>query len=137
MPPASEGELPVGVWARGAQRHLKPLVESVRRLEKALATTAVVENGPVAELASEVFAAIEVLVEWIGASQAPEPLRTAEGELAAAAGVYRNAASLFMSLPGADTEQRVARLSACSNMLSQGDHHVGVFDGEVRRAAEG
>jgi hypothetical protein len=136
VPPTPECELPIHDWAGSAQKHLKPLVTAVKGLEKALAARAVIENGPVAELASEVSTAIDALVGWLGRSEPPEQLRTAEGELAAAAGVYRNAASLFRSLPGADTEQRVARLSACSNMLNQGDHHVEVFCAELRRTAE-
>jgi hypothetical protein len=135
--PAPECELSNADWAGNAQKHLKPLVRAVTGLEKALAATAVIESGPVAALASEVFAAIDALMVFLGETEAPEPLRTAEGELGAAAGVYRNAASLFRSLPGTDTEQRAARLSACSIMLSQGDHHVEVFDSEVRRTSEG
>ena len=102
-------------------------------MEKALAAGAVGDDAPVAEMVSEVISAIARLLTWLQAREAPESLRIAEGELGAAAGVYRNAASLFRSLPTSDAaDQEAARLVAWSNTLSQGNEHVERFFAEVR-----
>ena len=127
--PDSEIEQSIVVWVKAAQNHLAPLTGAVAGMEKALAAGAVGDDAPVAE----VVVAIAGLLNWLGACEVPEPLRIAEGELRAATGVYRNAASLFRSLPASDAaHQEAARLAAWSNALSQGDEHVERFYAEVR-----
>lgn len=132
MRPGPKGEGTVEGWLIAAQSHLAPLIGAVAELKRALAVEGLNASGLAAELGSNVVAAGDALLKWLGRSEAPEPLRTAEGELAAAAGVYRNAASLFRSLPDADSEHRAARLNACTLTLNQGDHHVEAFANTVR-----
>jgi hypothetical protein len=74
-----------------------------------------------------VVSACSKLNGWLAGSHAPRGLAKAEGELGAAAGVYRNAAIAFKSLGEVDGDQREARSNACATLLDQGDHHVGLF----------
>ena len=78
-------------------------------------------------VASEVVIACGSLAGWLSSARAPRGFGKAEGELGAAAGVYRNAAVAFRSLEDADGDQRRARSNACLALLEQGDHHVDIF----------
>jgi hypothetical protein len=84
-------------------------------------------------LADEVVRACLGLTEWLAGDRAPQGLGKAEGELAAAAGVYKNAAFAFRSLGDAEPDQREARTAACATMLDQGDDHVATFAAALLR----
>jgi hypothetical protein len=84
-------------------------------------------SGTAAAAASEVLNACDGLASWLDSSRAPRGFGKAEGELGAAAGVYRNSAIAFRSLPDTDVDQRRARSNACAALLEQGDYHVETF----------
>jgi len=80
-----------------------------------------------AEVASEVVTGCDSLAGWLNTTRVPRGLRKAEGELGAAAGVYRNAAIVYLHLENVDGDRRSARSNACTRLLEQGDYHVETF----------
>jgi hypothetical protein len=119
-------------WAATARQRLRAVTTSVDRLRQSFASgvPGVEEATAVAE---DVIGACAALTEWLGGAHAPRGLGKAEGELAAAAGVYKNAAFAFRSLEDADPDQHEAREVACATMLEQGDEHVEVFAATLLR----
>jgi hypothetical protein len=111
-------------WAECAQERLEALTDAVGDLRVAFDTPDASEAASGARLKSAVTDACFAITEWLNSSHAPRGLRKAEGELAATAGVYRNAAVAFGSLSDAESDQFEARYKACAKLLQQGDHHV-------------
>jgi hypothetical protein len=79
------------------------------------------------DLAEKLTAACDGVVEWLHTSPAPKGFESAEAELYAAAGVYRNAAVAFRRLAEATGEPDDVLVRACEALLRQGDHHVIAF----------
>lgn len=119
-------------WADDARDQLRALTVAVAQLRESIetaSTPATQREG----LAAAVNDACAVLTQWLHSTRAPRGLRKAEGELGATAGVYRNAAVAFGSLNNADPNQFEARYQAYSKLLLQGDHHIEVFFGLLRK----
>ena len=115
-------------WASAAKEHLATLSDAVERLRGVFETGPETPPETVSAVASHVITACSGISAWLSSSHAPTGLRKAEGELGAAAGVYRNAAVALRSLTGADDlGQRQVRSTACAALLDQGDHHVETF----------
>jgi hypothetical protein len=119
-------------WAEGAQQRLLVLTDAVTALRGPFESGSSEGVEPKDGVDADVVAAAAALTQWLGACRAPRGLGKAEAELAAIAGVYRNAAIAYGSLSDADPEQRSARLAACARLLQQGDHHVEIFVARLR-----
>jgi hypothetical protein len=119
-------------WAATARERLRVVSTAVDRLRLSFASGApgVDETAAVAD---EVIGACAELTDWLRCARAPGGLGKAEGELAAAAGVYKNAAFAFRSLDDAGPDQLDARAVACATMLDQGDDHVESFTATLVR----
>ena len=123
-------------WAASAEERLAVVTAAVERLRKVFE---MVWSAPAgwperempfdtsAEIESEVITNCSSLIEWLSSTRIPKGLAKAERELAAAAGVYLDAAVAYRSLVDADEYQRQARSNACATLLEQGDHHVETF----------
>jgi hypothetical protein len=114
-------------WASTAKERLTPVTETVAHLRKEFEMESDMPPETATAIASELISACGSLSGWLGSSRAPRGFGKAEGQLGAAAGVYRNAAVAFRSLADADTDQRQVRSNACATLLEQGDHHVETF----------
>ena len=122
-------------WAQDAQGRLARLTDAVSALREAVESGSPIELEPQAdlELASEVVVASNALSEWLDIRRAPKGLGKVEGELAATAGVYRNAAVAYRSLSDVDRDRSAARFVAYVKLLHQGDDHVELFASLLRR----
>jgi hypothetical protein len=127
VPRSPEPEPARREWASLALEYLSALTETVDHLREAFRTESERPSETNEAVASQVVSACGELSSWLRSSHAPRGLAKAGGELGAAAGVYRNAAVAFRSLPDAEGMQRQARSNACATLLEQGDHHVEVF----------
>ena len=127
MPVDAELEAARHRWASAANERLALVTAAVERLRKGYEVERDTPSEASAAVASEVVAACGSLAGWLSSARAPRGFGKAEGELGAAAGVYRNAAVAFRSLEDADGNQRRARSNACLALLEQGDHHVEIF----------
>ncbi len=114
-------------WATTAEEHLNVVTAAVADLRKVLAVDAEMLFDVDADIASKVVVACGSLEGWLGGTRAPRGLAKAEGELGAAAGVYRNAAIVFGKLKDVEGYQRHTRSNACALLLGQGDDHVDAF----------
>ena len=119
-------------WADEARHRIRTVTEAVDRLRKGFGA-APKPGEEDAALAEEVVDRCGGLTEWMAATHAPRGLAKAEGELAAAAGVYKNAAFAFRSLIDAEPDQLEPRAAACATMLEQGDGHVHAFAATLLR----
>ena len=122
-------------WATAAQVQLAIVTDTAAALRKAFEAEQVSEDDRFPELACNMVDACAALIDWLRKAPAPSGLDNAEGELVAAAGVYRNAAFAFRSLIDAEPDQRDTRLGVCATMLNQGDDHVGGFIATLRKKA--
>lgn len=120
-------------WWASAQELLVSVTDAAEILRTAFEGAAEDVPDAVADPASAVIAACNVLTGWVAAAKAPRGLAKARAELGAVAGVYRNAAYAFRHIGAADTETRMARMTACGQLLDQGDHHVDVFASIIAR----
>jgi hypothetical protein len=136
VPSHPESKYARGDWATAAENHLAEVVRAVRPLRRAFEASDEIEAETALGLASPVVEACGRLTAWLSSSRAPRGRSRAEGELAAAAGVYRNAAFAFRSLPEAEAEQLEARSIACATMLQQGQAHVEAFLAAVEGKSE-
>jgi hypothetical protein len=118
-------------WVTAARRRLKLAQRQASSLR--LAFQAGVVGAP--DPASELIVACVDIVEWLHDTPAPAGLETAEAELGAAAGVFRNAAFAFRNLDKGGVERSAARSEACGAMLAQGEHHLEAFLALVKDAA--
>ncbi len=73
-----------------------------------------------AEVASEVVTACGILAEWLSSTRVPRGLGKVEGELGAAAGVYRNAAVILRSLEDVDGYQRAGSVKCLRHVVGTG-----------------
>jgi hypothetical protein len=119
-------------WATAARHRLRAVTTAVGQLRRSFDTGSTGE-AEATLLTDEVVGACLALTEWLAGDRAPRGLGKAEGELAAAAGVYKNAAFTFRSLGDAEPDQREARTAACATMLDQGDEHVEAFAATLLR----
>jgi hypothetical protein len=120
-------------WASTAKERLTPVTEAVTHLRKVFEMEPDTPPETATAIASELITACGSLVGWLRSSHAPRGFGKAEGELGAAAGVYRNAAIAFRSLANADADQRQVRSNACVTLLEQGDNHVETFAGALTK----
>jgi hypothetical protein len=127
VPPSPERELQKRHWADGALERLGALAEAAERLRKAFESGPGIDADQNALLSSSLLGASAALTQWLEISRAPRGLRSAEAEMGATAGVYRNAAVTFSSLADADPDQHAARCAACQKLLDQGEHHLELF----------
>jgi hypothetical protein len=111
-------------WATTAEDRLAIVTDAVERLRKVFE---IAWEIPSAEVASEVVAGCDSLAGWLNSTRVPRGLGKAEGEIGAAAGVYRNAAIVYLNLEDVDGYRRSARSNACARLLEQGDYHVETF----------
>lgn len=127
MPSDAELEAARYRWAAAAKERLALVTAAVERLRDGYDIERDTPYEASTAVASEVVIACGSLAGWLSSARAPRGFGKAEGELGAAAGVYRNAAVAFRSLEDADGDQRRARSNACLALLEQGDHHVDIF----------
>jgi hypothetical protein len=133
MSAAKELDAARHLWVASAQERLAWITEAVGLLRKAFEVTTEEELEPTDDPSERIVAACNALASWLAESKAPKGLGKAEGELAAVAGVYRNAAYAFRNVADADDEARTARMAAGATMLQQGDHHVEAFGAIIAR----
>jgi hypothetical protein len=110
-------------WVITAEDKLAVVTDAVKRLRKVFN---IAWEAP-EEVASEVVTGCDGIVGWLNNTRAPRGLGKADAELGAAAGVYRNAAIVHLSLENADAYRRSARSNAYTRLLEQGDYHVEAF----------
>jgi len=120
-------------WASTAKERLTAVTEAVAHLRRMFEMESDTLPETATAVASELITACGSLSGWLSSSRAPRGFGKAEGQLGAAAGVYRNAAVAFRSLADADTDQRQVRSNACATLLEQGDHHVETFVGALAK----
>ena len=121
---------PPTIASRPSARRSKLCGAAFRRILK-------LSPAAAAAVTTAALSASAALTDWLSRSRAPRGLGTAEAELGASAGVYRNAAFAFRSLTDAEVEQRRARSIVCVTMLEQGDHHVEAFTGALAQKLGG
>jgi hypothetical protein len=114
-------------WAGSAQERLTTLVQAVTILRRAFEGGPGSDLGDVADPSEEVVRSCDQLASWLAGAKAPRGLGKAEGELGAAAGVFRNAAFIYRSLGDAGEEARSARTAAFAKALDAGDDLVRAF----------
>lgn len=114
-------------WTTTAEERLDVVTAAVERLRKVFGIARDMPSEASAEVASEVVTGCDSLTGWLSSTRVPRGLAKAEGELGAAAGVYRNAAVVYRNLGDADGYQRWARSNACAKLLEQGGYHVETF----------
>lgn len=132
-------------WEATARRHALALTRTVHTMGVALEAGRGTgpDPGPWARTsgcAPAVVAACGVVADWLAANPPPPHARWSEAELAAAVGVYRNAAFACRRLVEADPRRRILRSEAGLSLLHQGDEHIARFldhVGERRRPADG
>ena len=114
------------VWATCARARLEAVTVAVGALRSELDALVAGQESRRRHSSDQVISACNTLADWLARSTAPRRLRRADGELGAAAGVYRNAAFVFRSLIdwGQRSEGPVSTLPA---MLRQDDGHVQAF----------
>ena len=114
-------------WVTTAEDRLAVVTDGVERLRKVFNIAREIPSEASAEVASEVVIGCDSLAGWLNSTRVPRGLGKAEGELGAAAGVYRNAAIVYLNLENVDGYRRSARSNACTRLLEQGDYHVETF----------
>jgi hypothetical protein len=114
-------------WTTTAEDRLAVVTAAVERLREVFTVAQQMPSEASAEVASEVVTGCDSLAGWLNSTRVPKGLGKAEGELGAAAGVYRNAAIVYRNLENVDGYQRRARSNACAALLEQGDYHVEAF----------
>jgi len=114
-------------WVTTAEDRLAVVTDAVEHLRKVFNIAREIPSEASADIASEVVTGCDSLAGWLNTTRVPRGLRKAEGELGAAAGVYRNAAIVYLNLENVDGDRRSARSNACTRLLEQGDYHVETF----------
>ena len=120
-------------WATTAEGGLAIVTDAVERLRKVFNIAREIPSEASAEVASEVITGCDSLAGWLNSTGVPRGLGKAEGEIGAAAGVYRNAAIVYLNLENVDEDRRSARSNACTRLLEQGDYHVETFVGALAK----
>jgi len=132
MPSDAQLESDRHQWAAEARARVRGVTEAVDRMRRRFEAPLDPGSGDAA-LADEVVERCSGTTEWMATAHAPRGLAKAEGELAAAAGVYKNAAFAFRSLIDAEPDLLEPRVAACATMLEQGDGHVHAFAATLLR----
>ena len=114
----------MGDYCRGP---LAVVTDAVKRLRKDFNIAREIPSEASVEVASELVTGCDSLSEWLNSTRVPRRLGKAEGELGAAAGVYRNAALVYLSLENVEGYRRSARSNSCTRLLEQGNYHVEMF----------
>ena len=114
-------------WATTAEDRLAVVTDAVKRLRKDFNIAREIPSEASVEVASELVTGCDSLSEWLNSTRVPRRLGKAEGELGAAAGVYRNAALVYLSLENVEGYRRSARSNSCTRLLEQGNYHVEMF----------
>jgi hypothetical protein len=114
-------------WVRTAEDRLAVVTDAVERLRKVFNIAPEIPSEASAEVAAEVVTGCDSLAGWLNSTRVPRGLGKAESEIGAAAGVYRNAAIVYLNLENVDGHRRSARSNACTRLFEQGNYHVERF----------
>lgn len=120
-------------WVITAEDRLAVVTDAVERLRRVFNVAREIPSAASADIASEVVTGCDSLAGWLNSTRVPRGLGKAEGELGAAAGVYQNAAIVYLHLETVDGYRRSARSNACTRLLEQGDYHVEAFVGALAK----